>query len=379
MPMKLIPWKKTPAEVTPDQLLSELTACRERGDALMHAVCALLACAREFAVNLPDVNIDVFTREIEAVKTHLPPTRTVAEFRKHFDGTPERILKFIEQEKVCLEERERELTNIIELLRQGLAALYDGNRQFNDRLQDRSLQMERLMHLDDLRRVKEQLRGEIDTLKSSVAEKKASDLRQLDQLTREVDTLRKNLEVVTDVSVTDALTRANNRMAFDMAIQRLIDRHVIAGERFCLLMCDLDDFKLVNDRYGHLIGDRVLISFVTECRNTFREQDFIARYGGEEFAILLPGATLHDARKRADVFCSRLSGKRFRIEKDQPEPTVGFTISVGISEARQEDSADSLIARADRALYLAKARGKNQTMSEREVEREDKRTPVAAG
>jgi len=370
--MKLCFWKRPTTEATPERLLAELCACRARGDALLTAAVALLACAKEFAFGLPDVDSAKFTHAVETAKRHLSTADTATELQKRFAGTPEQILDFIEREKACLEERERELINIINLLRQGLTTLYDDNQTFNTHLRDHHLEMERILDLDDIRRIKEQLRNEVDAINATIAEKKSTDLQQLESLSREVDTLRKNLETAIDASTVDALTRAQSRLTFDLTLQRLFDRRSITSERFCLLMCDLDDFKGVNDNHGHQTGDRVLICFVAECKSWFREQDVIARYGGEEFALLLPGASLRQARQRAELFCRHLAAKRFRIMKDRPEPTLAFTVSIGVAEVRKDDSMETLLNRADRALYLAKHQGKNGVMTEQDVARREK-------
>lgn len=370
--MKLCFWKRPTTDATPEQLLAELCACRARGDALLGAAVALLACAKEFAFGLPDVDSAKFTHAVEAAKQQLSTANSATELRKRFAGTPEQILDFIEREKACLEERERELINIINLLRQGLTTLYDDNQTFNTSLRDHHLEMERILDLDDIRRIKEQLRSEVDAINATIAEKKSTDLQQLASLSREVDTLRKNLETAIDASTVDALTRAQNRLTFDLTLQRLFDRRSITSERFCLLMCDLDNFKGINDSHGHQTGDRVLICFVAECKNWFREQDVIARYGGEEFALLLPGATLRQARQRAELFCRHLAAKRFRIMKERPEPTLAFTVSIGVAEVRKDDSMETLLNRADRALYLAKHQGKNGVMTEQDVARREK-------
>ena len=134
-----------------------------------------------------------------------------------------------------------------------------------------------------------------------------------------------------------------------------------------LMMCDLDNFKQINDTHGHIVGDRVLKCFIQECKTMFRNDDFISRYGGEEFAIILPGLSLKKAFKRADSFCRILSGKLYLIDSSRPDERIGFTVSIGVSELRKKDTVEEFIDRADQALYKAKRTGKNRAVSEKEV------------
>jgi diguanylate cyclase len=373
--MKL-PFNKKPEAVTPEQLMAELEECRERGEVLRSATLALIACVKEFSFGLKEINAEGFAQEMEAVKQQVSQGNTPAVLRRALTGTPEAIDAFIQREKAYLDEREAEYKTIIDMLRHSLSSLFDDNQAFTNSISDHNVQMEQIIYLEDIRRIKERLRNQVEAMRTTVATKKAADLRRMEKLSREVDILRTNLERVTDISNTDALTGAHNRLAFDLTLQHMIDRFALAKTRFALLLCDLDNFKAINDTHGHPVGDRVLKSFVTECQGYFRDEDFIARYGGEEFAIILPSASLRAARKRAHLFCRKLAALRFRIYADKPEETLGFTTSIGVSEIHRDDTPETVIARADRALYLAKHSGKNRVMCEQDVAREARRKPA---
>ncbi|OPZ85027.1 MAG: Response regulator PleD [bacterium ADurb.Bin429] len=364
-------------KVASAQLLAELQECRNRSEMLLSAVLALINCVKEFSFGLAEINADAFARQMEELKQQMNTERGTAGLRRAFNGQPEAIDAFIQRERAYLEEREREYQAIIDLLRGSLTSLFEENQGFTRSLDEQSLQLEHITYLDDIRRIKERLRGQVETMRSTVAKKAALDRQRMDRLSREAVLLRKNLERVIDISQTDTLTGASNRLAFDLMLQRMIDRFSLTrGARFCLLMCDLDNFKVINDTYGHPVGDRVLKSFVAECRAYFREEDFIARYGGEEFAIILPGATLSDARRRAQLFCKRLAGRRFRIYADRPGENLSFTTSIGVSEIHRDDTIETLLGRADRALYQAKACGKNRAVCEQDAVKAARKKPA---
>ena len=145
---------------------------------------------------------------------------------------------------------------------------------------------------------------------------------------------------------------------------------MIAWKPFSLLLCDLDNFKNINDTHGHLVGDAVLSVFVAECRTLLREEDYIARYGGDEFVIILHGANLGNAVKKANAICNLLSAKLHRFSGQDISVQIQMGVSIGVAEAHRRDSMESVIERADAALYYAKQRGRNRVASEREAKRE---------
>jgi len=155
----------------------------------------------------------------------------------------------------------------------------------------------------------------------------------------------------------DPLTSLFNRRYFETRIDEEIQRARRYGLDLALLVIDADDFKALNDLLGHLVGDRVLRAMSDTLRRSVRAFDVCTRFGGEEFAILMPGSSAASALQSAERIRQRIEHYRF--------DTLGIptehrpTISVGVAVLAGENSAQDLIARADRALYAAKAAGKN--------------------
>lgn len=151
----------------------------------------------------------------------------------------------------------------------------------------------------------------------------------------------------------DQLTEAYSRGAFiDLLIKELArsQRH---GRPLALLMCDLDNFKSINDRFGHSVGDRVIINFVDRTKDLLRNIDSLGRYGGEEFIALLPETSLEEAKAIAERIC-------FHISEATAEELPRYTVSIGVAVAQGNMAVDALLTEADRALYCAKANGRNQ-------------------
>ena len=154
----------------------------------------------------------------------------------------------------------------------------------------------------------------------------------------------------------DALTGALSRTAVLQATASELDRCRRHGRTMSLLVIDMDHFKAINDTYGHMTGDKVLVDFVQRTHAQLRTHDRIGRYGGEEFLVLLPETTL----KAATVVAERIRAGASMAHEQLPS----YTISIGIAsseEDRAHDTVDTLIARADQSMYRAKASGRNQT------------------
>lgn len=159
-----------------------------------------------------------------------------------------------------------------------------------------------------------------------------------------------------ELAMRDSLTGLFNRRVFDEMLQ-------IEGRRqelmpLSLLMIDLDDFKQINDRFGHQAGDQVLAKFGRILRDNFRGSDLVARYGGEEFAVMLPTTTSTVAFEIARRLRTRLSETTFVFDNR----ILRLTASIGIAQSGDAlKSATELVRRADQALYRAKKSGKNRT------------------
>jgi diguanylate cyclase (GGDEF)-like protein len=165
-------------------------------------------------------------------------------------------------------------------------------------------------------------------------------------------------ETTRQMSVRDSLTEAFNHRYFQETLYRELTRHERSGSPLALLMVDLDDFKRVNDRWGHPVGDIVLRGLVDELTKGSREMDTVARYGGEEFALILPETTPARALIAAERLRNRVASRLF-VSPEIPHP-LAVTISLGV--ACYPDDANSkraLVERADQALYQAKRNGKN--------------------
>ena len=152
----------------------------------------------------------------------------------------------------------------------------------------------------------------------------------------------------------DDLTRCLNKKSAVEALNGEIARAKRYGNKLSVMLIDLDNFKAINDTYGHLEGDKVLIDFAKKTKASLRETDQLTRFGGDEFLAILPDTDLDRAL---------LTAQRLRDAGKQGQP-VAWSVSIGISEwVGKDDSLPALLTRADAALYKAKASGRNQAQA----------------
>jgi diguanylate cyclase (GGDEF)-like protein/PAS domain S-box-containing protein len=159
------------------------------------------------------------------------------------------------------------------------------------------------------------------------------------------------------LATTDVLTQSSNRRHFFECAQYEFEQARLQGTPLAFLLLDVDDFKRVNDTYGHQEGDQVLQRIAESGRSTLRRGDVFGRIGGEEFAAVFPGC----APDMAKQICERLQREIQRLSFQSEDKSFGITVSQGLTNLRDDDTGmEALYARADAAMYQAKRQGKNQ-------------------
>ena len=155
------------------------------------------------------------------------------------------------------------------------------------------------------------------------------------------------------------MTKANQKSYIDNRAKN----NMLTKTPFVVIYADIDNFKHINDTYGHDMGDEVLVKIAATAKSCIRQQDSIGRWGGEEFMILLPQSKKENAIEIAERI-------RKSIEEIKWEKMQKVTISLGVAEVREEDDLQSFYKRVDNRLYYAKQHGKNRVVSEDVVSEE---------
>lgn len=198
------------------------------------------------------------------------------------------------------------------------------------------------------------LRSDTGRMRAVTAELSA----QLQASREEVTVLTESLQLSRSEALFDSLTGLKNRRGFERALSELqLQRGTLAGT--ALMMVDIDHFKVVNDRNGHVLGDKVLRAIAYALKSNIKGRDVAARYAGDEFAVLLPETSLSGAEALGRQICSLVA--HGRIKRSDGQGTIGqVTLSIGVAVGLDAESLDQLLERADAALYSAKRLGRNR-------------------
>lgn len=170
-----------------------------------------------------------------------------------------------------------------------------------------------------------------------------------------ISKLKLEIERLEKESHIDPLTKAYNRRVFSKDIKEIIEATANRNIDMFLVIFDADDFKNINDSYGHLAGDKTLIFLTKLIQNSIRKGTKVYRYGGEEFIIIFNRVTLEEAKKTVDRIIKETSESKLLYKGHN----IHLTISAGIAPLEKNDTAEKLIEKADKALYEAKYSGKN--------------------
>ena len=189
---------------------------------------------------------------------------------------------------------------------------------------------------------------------------------ELENSKDDISLLQRDLDEVRKESMLDPLTKIPNRKCFDEQLVSDIQRAQASDTGLCLVMFDIDHFKTFNDTYGHLTGDQVLRLVAQVLKANLKGRDMPGRFGGEEFVAILPETELAGAIAVADNIRRSVQAKEL-LKRSTNEKLGRITLSVGVAEWHRQETAQSLIERADKCLYAAKTTGRNSVVSERDL------------
>jgi diguanylate cyclase len=253
-------------------------------------------------------------------------------------------------------EQRAQVTAVVTMVRETVATLAGDQASLHDSLTDSAQRFERIAHIDDLQKIQAQLVKEVATLKRVTIERRAAWDQTVQEFGTRLNTLESQLDRTRREAATDPLTNIANRRVFEGTCREWLGPN---RPGFVMAMIDVDDFKTINDRYGHAIGDRVLSAIAETLSCSLRSGDLVARLGGDEFAILAACLTLSQAEGRCASIGRAVQNACGSIVPEGPAPSI----SIGVTECAAGDTVESLQQRADAALYDAKRNGKGRVAS----------------
>lgn len=360
--MKLLKRASAPPEPEPSDrqhLTAKMAAIQDGCGVLLRSLRMSLHFLQDFALDVEELQSGRFKEEIQQIDEKLQQADNLKRFELHLEQKKDRIDAYIHRQRSYIMDRENELRDIIDLLTRAMASLNVENHEFYQRINQQGEKIIRISALDDIKKIKNALKAEVEQMWEIVTLKQHQDRRQIRTLAGRVHTLQDELEKARAKAMTDGLTGVYNRPALDDYLTERIERSQADKSDFCVMMVDIDDFKQINDRFGHLIGDRVLVALAQKCRASIRGEDFLARYGGEEFTIVMDGMNFRNALKKAQQLCRSIASTRYATNEMQTDDYLCMTISIGVTQYKKSDAVCDIIARADKALYDAKHKGKN--------------------
>ena len=231
-------------------------------------------------------------------------------------------------------------------------ALGERDQRFAREFHEFAGQLAAIGNLGDLTKIRQSLGKTAHQLKSCVEQMVQEGEQSLSQIRGELSHYQSQLDEAQRAATQDTVTGVANRYKAEKRIQTLIE----GSHNYSIVIFDLDNFKEVNDRYGHPAGDELLRQFATELRSFFRVSDIVSRWGGDEFLVIVD-CTADQIRDRIDAVRKWVCGD-YTIHIGGEPRKVKVNASVGLASWHPGETADDLIARADAAMYEEKARNR---------------------
>ena len=266
---------------------------------------------------------------------------------------PDNDFWFIVPEEALVDKAEQLKKSVLEISGMARKIISDTNA-FSSQIGDHKRNLIKLRTLTEIHELEKRV---IDAL-SNVQETNSQITKKLSASAKKIYEQEKLVDQLRVKSVTDSLTNLYNRAGFEGKIREELERFRRYNSLFTLIMADIDWFKRINDTYGHSTGDNVLQIIGKLILTNIRTIDFAARYGGEEFAVILPETKLEEGYNIAD----RIRRSTEKTNFKHGEKRMNITLSFGVAMCDKEDTYQSLIDKADSALYKAKDGGRNQVI-----------------
>jgi diguanylate cyclase len=249
-----------------------------------------------------------------------------------------------------------QVTQLVAMVQEAVASIAGSQTSLDGTLTGSAERFERLAEMDNLREIQAHLIDEVAVLKRIALERRAAWEQTFDDFGKRLTGLESQLDTTRREAAVDPLTNIANRRTFDSTFRAWMGP---SRPGFVIAMADVDDFKAINDRHGHAVGDHVLVTVAEALTRSFRSDDLVARLGGDEFVILAATLTLLQSQGRFEAIVNAVRTACGSLTPDGTAPSV----SIGIAELSAGDTPESLLKRADEALYEAKRNGKGRVVT----------------
>jgi len=269
-----------------------------------------------------------------------------------------------------VKQQEEEIRRIVDMLGESIRSLAEVNASTGSSLETHISDLQEAVEADGepaefsarIEAIAKSITQTTTILRNEVEESRS----QVKNAGRRIQDLEQELQQTRAETLKDGLTGLENRRSFNQFVAQALSSFD-PQRPWCAIMLDVDHFKRVNDTNGHIIGDALLIKLSRTLRSQVAEPSYLARYGGEEFIIMLSGSPLRKGVKFCDKLLRKIRNSRWQYRGDAGEITISATLSAGVAVQKSSDTPESLVARADEALYIAKENGRDRLQTEEDI------------
>lgn len=246
------------------------------------------------------------------------------------------------------QEKAGEVKEILLVLARTAESVGTRDERCAQQIDEVTTRLKSIANLDDLTQIRASIEKSAAELKTSIGRMTAEGKAAMDQLRAEVTTFQAKLEEAEHIASCDSLTGLRSRLS----VEGQLESRMSASLPFCVAIIDIDGFKQVNDEYGHMVGDELLMSFAGELKARCRTSDIVGRWGGDEFIILLD-CVMIEARKQTERLKEWVCGN-YTVHGNQGPMKLRVDASMGLAEYFKGESLKAFLARADAEMYKQK-------------------------
>lgn len=329
--------------------INEIEEREQRYRAALRAYLAGLRAIEEYPVPVQRDLVYEFQGRLKGLRRRLGTNPEASALEESTHWLERELKNFAERSAHLLDLKDQEIRSIIHILAEAAATITAQNEAHASQLGQFTRELETISRQTSLVEIRRRLAEEVQRFKTYVASVREEQASSVEQLRRDLELFRERLEKAEALAFTDALTGVANRAEGERRLGECVRR----GEPFSILFLDLNDFKSINDRWGHTAGDLVLKTFARRLAQNVRPGDTVCRWGGDEFLVIFPDCRLATALDRAKELAAICSGV-YRLAAANEEISIPISVAVGAAEYCRGESTQDLIARADKFLYREK-------------------------
>ncbi|MEX2262859.1 MAG: diguanylate cyclase [Bryobacteraceae bacterium] len=320
-------------------------------DLFRAALECFIAALRDTEEHALPVHRELWSRHqnrLQNLRTGIPEQPSPADLYGASLALSTELKRYSEESAGHLSRREEDFREILVLLAKAAGEMNANANACGLQFQNFAKKLEDLSRCDDLHQIRQGLRVEVGAMRDSAQTVQSENRAAVSRMEAELRGLQARLRQVEELAATDALTNIPNRREGE----RLLAQRIADGDPFSIVVIDLDYFKKVNDKWGHLCGDEVLRIFAKSLQTQLAARDVVCRWGGDEFLAIL-SCPLEQAEARASQMVERCGGE-YLIPLRLREIKVLVAASAGVAAHQPGESCEHLVARADEILYNQK-------------------------